>query len=55
MVGGESAHERLEMVYLRADESLRYGRVIAVVDKLKSAGVDQIGFAFVLPQEKAQR
>jgi biopolymer transport protein ExbD len=44
-----------KVVYLRADENLRYGRVIAVVDKLKSAGVDQIGFAYVLPQEKAQR
>lgn len=44
-----------KIVYLRADESLRYGRVIAVVDKIKSAGVDQIGFAYVLPQEKAQR
>ncbi len=44
-----------KVVYLRADESLRYGRVIAVVDKIKRAGVDQIGFAYVLPQEKAQR
>jgi biopolymer transport protein ExbD len=41
------------VVYLRADESLRYGRVIAIVDKLKTAGVDQIGFAYVLPAEKA--
>jgi biopolymer transport protein ExbD len=44
-----------KVVYLRADESLRYGRVIAVVDKIKNAGVDQIGFAYVLPQEKTQR
>jgi biopolymer transport protein TolR len=43
----------LKVVYLRADESLRYGRVIAVVDKLKTAGVDQIGFAYVLPAERA--
>ena len=42
-----------KVVYLRADEGLRYGRVIAVVDKIKKAGVDQIGFAYVLPQEKA--
>ena len=42
-----------KVVYLRADESLRYGKVIAVVDKIKNAGVDQIGFAYVLPQEKA--
>jgi biopolymer transport protein TolR len=44
-----------KVVYLRADESLRYGRVIAVVDKLKNAGVDQIGFAYSLPEEKARR
>jgi biopolymer transport protein ExbD len=44
-----------KVVYLYADESLRYGRVIAVVDKLKKAGVEQIGFAYQLPQEKAQR
>jgi biopolymer transport protein TolR len=44
-----------KVVYLRADEGLRYGRVIAVVDKLKSAGVEQIGFVYVLPEEKARR
>jgi biopolymer transport protein ExbD len=41
-------------VYLRADENLRYGRVIEVVDRLKTAGVEQIGFVYVLPQEKAR-
>jgi biopolymer transport protein TolR len=44
-----------KVVYLRADEGIRYGRVIAVVDKLKNAGVDQIGFAYSLPEEKARR
>jgi biopolymer transport protein TolR len=44
-----------KVVYLRADEGLRYGRVIAVVDKLKSAGVEQIGFVYELPGEKAAR
>src|SRR5437867_3583541 len=44
-----------KVVYLRADEGLRYGRVIAVVDKLKNAGVEQIGFAYSLPEEKARR
>jgi biopolymer transport protein ExbD len=44
-----------KVVYLRADEGLRYGRVITVVDKLKSAGVDQIGFVYALPGEKAGR
>ena len=43
-----------KVVYLRADESLRYGRVIAVVDTIKKAGVEQIGFVYVLPQEKAR-
>src|SRR6188768_994176 len=31
-----------KVVYLRADESLRYGRVITIIDKLKTAGVDQV-------------
>ena len=41
-----------KVVYLRADESLRYGRVITVVDTIKKAGVEQIGFVYVLPAEK---
>src|SRR5262245_60744166 len=41
-----------KVVYLRADESLRYGKVIEVVDVLKKAGVEQIGFVYVLPQER---
>jgi biopolymer transport protein TolR len=40
------------VVYLRADEGLRYGKVIEVVDKIKKAGIDQIGFVYVLPEEK---
>ena len=43
-----------KVVYLRADEGLRYGRVIAVVDAIKKAGVEQIGFVYVLPSEKAR-
>jgi biopolymer transport protein ExbD len=43
-----------KVVYLRADESLRYGRVIAVVDVIKRAGVEQIGFVYVLPSEKGR-
>ena len=43
------------VVYLRADESLRYGKVIEVVDMMKRAGVDTIGFAYTLPSEKAAR
>jgi len=44
-----------KVVYLRADESIRYGKVITVIDKLKSAGVELVGFAYELPQEKARR
>ena len=42
------------VVYLRADEGLRYGKVIEVIDKMKKAGVDMVGFAYVLPQEKTR-
>ena len=44
-----------KVVYLRADEGLRYGKVIEVVDRIKKAGVEQIGFVYVLPGEKARR
>jgi biopolymer transport protein TolR len=40
------------VVYLRADESLKYGQVIKVVDIIKHAGVDRIGFVYVLPEDK---
>ena len=40
------------VVYLRADEGLRYGQVIKVVDVIKHAGVDRIGFVYVLPEDK---
>ena len=42
-----------KVVYLRADERLRYGKVIEVVDTIKQAGVEQIGFVYQLPSEKA--
>jgi biopolymer transport protein TolR len=44
----------LKVVYLRADESLSYGRVIGVVDKIKRAGVELVGLNYELPQEKGQ-
>ena len=47
--------QQAKVAYLRADEGLRYGRVIDVVDKLKKAGVEQIGFVYVLPGEKRPR
>lgn len=40
------------VAYLRADERLQYGKVIAVVDCMKRAGVDQIGFVYTLPEER---
>jgi biopolymer transport protein TolR len=42
------------VVYLRADEGLRYGNVIKVVDVIKRAGVDRIGFVYVLPEDKSR-
>ena len=51
LMAGRSA----SVVYLRADEGLRYGRVIEVVDQIKKAGVEQIGFVYVTPAEKAKR
>jgi biopolymer transport protein TolR len=48
LMAGRTSH----VVYLRADESLRYGKVIEVMDKLKQGGVEQVGFAYVLPKDK---
>jgi biopolymer transport protein TolR len=42
------------VVYLRADERLRYGEVIRVVDVIKRAGVGRIGFVYTLPDERSQ-
>ena len=47
-IGGRSD----AVVYLRADEGLKYGQVIKVVDVIKHAGVDRIGFVYVLPEDK---
>ena len=40
-----------QVVYLRADENVRYGKVIEVVDLLKRCGVERIGFAYEKPKE----
>jgi len=42
------------VVYLRADEGLRYAQVIRVVDVVKRAGVLRVGFVYVLPEEKGR-
>ena len=39
-----------QVVYLRADESIRYGRVIEVIDLLKRCGVERVGFAYEKPK-----
>ena len=44
-----------KVLYLRADQGLRYGKVIEVVDVMKRAGVDQIGFAYELPTPAGQK
>jgi biopolymer transport protein TolR len=38
-----SGGEVSRTVYLRADETLEYGRVVEVVDECRNAGVDRIG------------
>jgi biopolymer transport protein TolR len=43
-----------KVAYLRADEGLRYGAIITVMDIMKKAGVEQVGLAYVSPQERAQ-
>lgn len=40
------------VVYLRADEDLRYAQVIQVMDLIKQAGIHRIGFVYVLPEER---
>ena len=45
---------RDDIVYLRADEALRYGKVIEVMDLIKQAGIHRIGFVYQLPEEKTR-
>jgi biopolymer transport protein ExbD len=49
VIRGRLAGRTESVVYLAADQGLRYGKVIEVVDKLKRAGVGRIGFAYDLP------
>jgi biopolymer transport protein TolR len=49
---GLTSGSNASVVYLRADESLRYAEVIRVVDVIKRAGIDKIGFVYALPEEK---
>jgi biopolymer transport protein ExbD len=45
----------LKVVYLKADDGLRYGKVIEVMDKIKRSGVEQVGLAYQLPTEKERK
>jgi biopolymer transport protein ExbD len=45
----------LKVVYLKADERLRYGKVIEVMDKIKRSGVELVGLAYQLPDEKERK
>ena len=49
--GGKSPR----VVYLRADESLKYGVVIDVAEAIRKAGAEEVGFAYVTPQEAKAR
>ncbi len=49
---GMTSNAPNSVVYLRADERLRYGEVIQVVDVIKRAGIDRLGFVYSLPEEK---
>jgi biopolymer transport protein TolR len=40
-----------KVAYINADQSLQYGQVIAVIDKMRKAGVERIGFAYEPPKE----
>jgi biopolymer transport protein TolR len=40
-------------VYLQADQSLRYGLVIDVAEAIRKAGAEEVGFAYITPQEAA--
>jgi biopolymer transport protein TolR len=51
---GMTAGSADPVVYLRADENLRYSVVIRVMDLIKRAGINRIGFVYVLPEEKAR-
>jgi biopolymer transport protein TolR len=46
-----SAGEVNRTVYLRADETLNYGRVVEVVDRCRQAGVDRIGLMAELEKD----
>jgi biopolymer transport protein TolR len=40
-----------QVVYLRADQDTRHGKVVEVLDLLKRCGVERIGFAYETPKQ----
>jgi biopolymer transport protein TolR len=51
LVGRYAAGEVNRTIYLRADETLSYGRVVEVVDDCRRAGVDRIGLMAELEKD----
>lgn len=51
---GMTAGSSDPVVYLAADESLQYARVIRVMDIIKRAGIDRFGLVYQLPEEVTQ-
>jgi biopolymer transport protein TolR len=52
---GMMASRDKKVVMLKADENVRYGAVIAVIDGMKQAGVETFGLAYETPKERAAR
>lgn len=44
-----------KVVMLKADENVKYGKVIEVIDGMKQAGVDSFGLAYETPSERAAK
>ena len=41
-----------KQVFLRGDNGIQYGELMAIIDSLKEAGVEQVGLVTKLPGEK---
>jgi biopolymer transport protein TolR len=46
------ASSQNKVAFLRADESLRYSKIIELMDLMKEAGVEQVGLSYQSPTEK---
>jgi biopolymer transport protein TolR len=45
----------LRVAYLKADEELKYKEIMAVIELIKTAGVDTVGLEYIYPEEKRTR